>query len=142
MVLAAACSAPQEQVVEPEAPVEVDFPVILFDAGSAALDLHARQQIRALSATLKKSNRDEQGLIIEGHTDSLGSEKSNHAMSVQRAEAVARELMFNGIPRERTSVRAYGETRPAAPNTKPDGSDDPESRAANRRVEIRWNDGG
>lgn len=146
MVLAAGCSTPEKPVApEPQVVVItktiVDFPVILFEAGSVTLSLRARQQIRELSTAIKKSNRDDDGLLVEGHTDFLGNEKSNHAVSLQRAEAVARELMFNGIARERISVRAYGETRPAVPNTLPDGSDNPEGRAANRRVETAWKDG-
>lgn len=144
-VLAAGCTAPEKQGVAPEPqPVVVkpvvEFPVILFEPGSVTLTVQARQQVRELSASIKRSKKDRDSLIVEGHTDSLGSEESNKTVSLQRAEAVARELMFNGIGRDRITIRAYGEKRPAAPNTLPDGSDNPEGRAANRRVEIAWKD--
>lgn len=145
VVLSTGCVAPGDEAVsEPQVVVVtktvVDFPVILFEAGSVTLSLRARQQIRELSAAIKKASKDDD-LLVEGHSDSLGSEVSNQAVSLKRAEAVARELMFNGIGRERISVRAYGETQQTAPNTLPDGSDNPEGRAANRRVEIAWKNG-
>jgi outer membrane protein OmpA-like peptidoglycan-associated protein len=50
---------------------------------------------------------------------------------------VVREaLAILGVERDRMSARGFGESRPVAPNTKPDGSDNPAGRAQNRRVEI------
>ena len=51
-------------------------------------------------------------------------------------EAVAKELAGRGVPASRISTEAFGETRPVAPNRKPDGTDDPAGRAKNRRVEA------
>lgn len=75
-------------------------------------------------------------LTVEGHTDSKGTDAYNKDLSQRRADAVAAWLTdaSPGLPRPET--RAYGETRPAAPNEKPDGSDDPAGRQVNRRVEI------
>ena len=52
------------------------------------------------------------------------------------AEAVRDYLVKNGVSRARIDVIALGERRPIAPNAHADGSDDPEGRARNRRVEI------
>lgn len=77
-------------------------------------------------------------IIIEGHTDSKGSESYNLKLSMKRASSVrdwfVKKGKLTGVEYE---VVGYGELRPVAPNTKPDGTDNPEGRAKNRRVEIR-----
>jgi outer membrane protein OmpA-like peptidoglycan-associated protein len=60
----------------------------------------------------------------------------NLALSRRRAETVARELIGQGLHRERVTIQAYGEARPVAPNLNPDGTDNPAGRARNRRVEA------
>jgi OOP family OmpA-OmpF porin len=52
------------------------------------------------------------------------------------ARAVARELVKQGMSSDRVAHQAYGETRPVAPNRKPDSTDDAAGRAKNRRVEA------
>jgi OOP family OmpA-OmpF porin len=76
-------------------------------------------------------------ITIWGHSDSRGSDRDNIASSRRRAETIARYLEHKGIPAKRITVIALGEARPIAPNRKLDGSDDPEGRAKNRRVDIR-----
>ncbi len=73
---------------------------------------------------------------IEGHTDSRGSDEYNLKLSLKRAESVYKYLVENGIEPERLFVHGWGESRPIAPNENPDGSDNPEGRAKNRRVEF------
>jgi outer membrane protein OmpA-like peptidoglycan-associated protein len=75
-------------------------------------------------------------LILRGHSDSEGDDEANRIMSRKRAEAVREYLARKGFERSRIRVIALGETRPIAPNAKPDGSDDSAGRARNRRVEI------
>jgi outer membrane protein OmpA-like peptidoglycan-associated protein len=76
-------------------------------------------------------------VTIEGHTDAIGSDADNQGLSERRAAAVRTALEAElGSGYQYTSV-GFGETKPVAPNTKPDGSDDPDGRALNRRVEIR-----
>lgn len=67
---------------------------------------------------------------IQGHTDSIGSEKYNEKLSTARAIAVMEYLIAKGIDAERISASGYGETRPIAPN------DTEVGRAKNRRVEL------
>jgi OOP family OmpA-OmpF porin len=74
---------------------------------------------------------------LEGHTDSRGTEEYNQTLSEKRAEAVRQWLIKDGAA-EKAKILAtgYGELKPIAPNTTPDGKDNPEGRAENRRVEV------
>ena len=74
---------------------------------------------------------------IEGHTDGKGTHPYNMKLSENRAGSVKAWLVQNAsVAGSRISTRGWGETKPIAPNKKPDGSDDPEGRQKNRRVEI------
>lgn len=74
---------------------------------------------------------------IEGHTDSKGSDSYSQEQSERRALAVKDWLVRQaGSTPARLTARGLGETRPVAPNTRPDGSDDPAGRQRNRRVEV------
>ena len=74
---------------------------------------------------------------IAGHTDSKGSDEYNLQLSQQRAEAVAAWLVNNtNMTSDRLISKGYGETQPVADNQKPNGEDNPEGRAKNRRVEV------
>jgi outer membrane protein OmpA-like peptidoglycan-associated protein len=69
-------------------------------------------------------------LIVEGHTDSRGSESYNQGLSQRRADAVRDYLVQRGYPADRIQARGKGEDSPIADNASPEG------RANNRRVEI------
>jgi outer membrane protein OmpA-like peptidoglycan-associated protein len=73
-------------------------------------------------------------VIVEGHTDSKGSDAYNDKLSVRRANAVRAYLVKLGIPANRMTVRGMGERQPVASNATDEG------RAQNRRVEllVRW----
>ena len=73
---------------------------------------------------------------IEGHTDAKGSDAYNDTLSEKRAATVKQWLVARKAVSESTKVVGYGERKPVAPNTNPDGSDDPEGRQKNRRVEV------
>jgi photosystem I P700 chlorophyll a apoprotein A2 len=76
-------------------------------------------------------------ILIEGHTDGKGTHPYNMKLSENRADSVKTWLVQNAsVAGSRISTRGWGETKPIAPNKKPDGSDDPEGRQKNRRVEI------
>jgi outer membrane protein OmpA-like peptidoglycan-associated protein len=68
---------------------------------------------------------------VEGHTDSVGSDSYNQALSEKRAGAVKAYLVSEGISSSRIESRGYGETQPVADNESAIG------RAKNRRVEIK-----
>lgn len=72
----------------------------------------------------------ETDILVEGHTDNVGSQASNLALSKKRAEAVGAELKKDGLADNRLTVKWYGETQPKADNATPEG------RASNRRVNF------
>ena len=72
---------------------------------------------------------------IGGHTDGKGGKEYNRKLSERRAGSVKTWLVGHGASNQMNS-QGFGDTRPVAPNTKPDGSDDPDGRQKNRRVEI------
>ena len=74
---------------------------------------------------------------VAGHTDSKGTDEYNQALSERRARAVYDYLGSKGIGAERmVGPVGYGESKPIAPNTNEDGSDNPDGRAKNRRTEL------
>ena len=76
-------------------------------------------------------------VTIEGHTDSIGTDAYNEKLSERRANAVKHYLESKGVTASRLDAVGKGEGDPVAPNTKPDGKDNPEGRAKNRRVELK-----
>lgn len=75
---------------------------------------------------------------IQGHTDSKGTDEYNEALSMRRANEVKTFLIKKkGIAENRIVVKTFGEKQPAVPNELPNGEDDPEGRARNRRVEFK-----
>lgn len=74
---------------------------------------------------------------ISSHTDSRGTDTYNEKLSQKRAESVVKYLISKGIASERLKAKGYGESKPLAPNENPDGSDNPEGRAKNRRTEFK-----
>jgi len=75
-------------------------------------------------------------VLIEGHTDAKGSASYNQKLSEHRAESVKTWLVGKGISEQIIWTRGWGAAKPVAPNSKPNGADDPEGRQKNRRVEI------
>lgn len=72
----------------------------------------------------------DQMFLVEGHTASVGYEKGEMKLSVERANSVANALIQRGIPREKFICKGSGGTKPIADNSTPEG------KAKNRRVEI------
>lgn len=108
---------------------------VLFDFDSAAIRADAVPALRELAEVIRAHPGAR--VRIAGHTDAKGSEAYNQRLSERRAQSVRDWLVREaGLAEVAFLVRGYGETRPVAPNTKPDGSDDPEGRQKNRRVEV------
>jgi outer membrane protein OmpA-like peptidoglycan-associated protein len=75
--------------------------------------------------------------LIEGYTDSKGSDSYNLRLSDKRAASVKDWLVKKGgVGNKKMTTKGWGEANPVAPNENPDGSDNPEGRQKNRRVEI------
>jgi outer membrane protein OmpA-like peptidoglycan-associated protein len=108
---------------------------VLFDFDKAELRPEGRPALEKLVTVLKSYPSAKTKATIEGHTDSKGDEKYNQKLSERRAESVRRWLAQNGAAMA-MSTKGLGKAKPIAPNTKPDGRDDPEGRQKNRRVEI------
>jgi len=101
---------------------------LLFDFDSDVVRAEARTNLRNLAASLDKYPGSE--LLIVGHTDSVGTDAYNLALSQRRAEAAAAYLAAQGVDRARLSSRGLGEGEPVAPN------DSDAGRSRNRRVEV------
>ena len=105
---------------------------VLFDTGQATLKPGADRALDRLAQFLKDSPGTD--VLIEGHTDSVGSDDYNRALSQRRAQAVADELSARGISRDRTETKGLGKAYPVASN------DTQAGRQQNRRVEIVFSD--
>lgn len=77
-------------------------------------------------------------LRVVGHTDAVGGERYNAALSLRRARAVAAVLRGRTPAGIRVVAVGRGSAAPLAPETTSAGDDDPAARARNRRVELRW----
>jgi outer membrane protein OmpA-like peptidoglycan-associated protein len=107
---------------------------VLFDFDKATLQLKAEDTLTKAAAFIKE--RSARSVRIEGHTDNKGDDRYNQNLSERRAASVRQWFSSHGLGGVTFSVAGYGETRPIASNTKPDGSDDPDGRQKNRRVEL------
>jgi len=108
---------------------------VLFDFDKSDIRPSAADALKRIAALLKERAKGE--VRIEGHTDSKGQPSYNQKLSERRAEAVRKWLVEReGLTGVKFSTQGFGATRPKVPNTKPDGSDDPDGRQSNRRVEI------
>ena len=114
----------------------VELAGVSFAPNSSSLTPAARSLLQKLASIVNSGDFDTRVLTIEGHTDSVGRESYNLKLSTERAEVVGQELVFNQVRADRITIVGYGETRPIASNTKPDGSPDTEGQAKNRRVDI------
>jgi len=108
---------------------------VLFDFDKADILPKAREALKQAAEVVREKGK---GVVqIDGHTDSKGSDAYNQKLSERRANAVMDWLINKeGLKNVRFATRGFGAKKPVAPNTKPDGSDDPEGRQKNRRVEI------
>ena len=101
---------------------------ILFDFNSADLRGESRDTLSDLAENFRQYPDNE--IIVEGHTDSVGTESYNQKLSERRAANVADYLIDKGVNASNITVYGYGELRPKSSN------DSAEGRQLNRRVEI------
>jgi outer membrane protein OmpA-like peptidoglycan-associated protein len=113
-------------VEKPSAPVVLRN--VFFASGSAELKQESIPELNQLKSFLE--DNPERGIIINGHTDNVGEEADNLALSEARAKAVRDYLASHGINPIRLGYKGYGESRPIATNETPEG------RALNRRTEF------
>jgi OmpA-OmpF porin, OOP family len=113
----------------PPAAVKVTYAAdAFFDSGKSVLKADGKAKLDDLTGKVKAINLEV--IIAVGHTDSDGSDASNQALSVRRAEAVKAYLVSKGIEKNRVYTEGKGEKQPVADNKTNEG------KAKNRRVEI------
>lgn len=102
---------------------------VLFKSGKSSLLQIAKRQLDKVAAALMEQDESKR-IIVEGHTDSRGSNRRNQQLSQDRAEVVRNYLVSQGVKADRISAIGKGEDEPIADNRSAEG------RANNRRVEI------
>lgn len=105
---------------------------VLFETAKATLKPGAYTTIDRLATVLNEDR--ERKVLIEGHTDSVGSDEYNQGLSERRAAAVQAALFERGVAASQISTIGKGETTPVASN------DDAAGRQQNRRVELVFQD--
>lgn len=106
---------------------------VLFDFDKAELKPEADAELKKAADVIAQKGKGV--ILITGHTDGKGSDAYNLRLSLARAEAVKSWFIAQGLQRN-YQTEGKGAANPVAPNTHADGSDNPEGRAKNRRVEI------
>lgn len=105
---------------------------VLFDTNRSELKAGGMRSVEKLSGFLKAYPK--RTALVEGFTDSTGSDATNQTLAARRAESVQAALVGMGVTRERIAAKGYGEAFPVASNATTDG------RQLNRRVEIVLSD--
>ena len=90
----------------------------------------------ALDQLAQRIAATDQSVVIEGHTDAKGTDAYNQRLSQRRAASVRDALVERGLRLVQLTVRGYGKTKAVAPNQNLDGSDNPEGRQKNWRVDV------
>lgn len=101
---------------------------VLFNVNSAGLDPGSQGTLSQVAQVLHDYTKT--AVVVQGHTDSTGSEEHNQALSQRRAQAVHNYLVGRGVEPARMTAVGYGESLPAASN------DTEWGRQQNRRVDI------
>lgn len=122
---------PKDDIKKSEV-IEIGVPIILegitFDKNKSEIKPESEVSLWNAYQTLK--NYPEMVVEISGHTDNVGSRKSNIELSIRRANAVKEWLVQRGIEPERIKTKGYGPDRPIAPNNSE------ENKRKNRRIEF------
>jgi outer membrane protein OmpA-like peptidoglycan-associated protein len=121
-----------------ETPTEIRIELsadVLFGFDKATLLPKAQEALKQVAQVIRDQAKG--AVRIDGYTDSKGSATYNQKLSERRANAVRDWLVRReGLTGIRFITQGFGAGNPVAPNTHPDGSDNPEGRQKNRRVEI------
>ena len=128
---ARAARAPARPPAPPAAPPVQERLVLRgvnFATNSAAIDPVSEVVLDVTADQLRE--RPGLDIVVEGHTDSVGSEAYNEGLSQRRADSVLKYLVRKGVPAGRLTARGVGESNPVASN------DTAEGQALNRRVEL------
>ncbi|MBP1688640.1 MAG: hypothetical protein H6Q33_4783, partial [Deltaproteobacteria bacterium] len=123
---------PVAQAAPPPPPPPAKKKIVLrsvhFDFDKATLKSEAKPILDEAVQVLKQEGSVD--IVVEGHTDSVGTDQYNLGLSRRRAETVRTYLVEHGVARSRITAEGLGESKPVASNDTADG------RAQNRRVEL------
>lgn len=111
-----------------------DTLAIYFKFDSEELTPRTEKQLKIVTHLLKLD--PSKAITISGHTDAVGGKQYNNALSFKRATTVKNYFINQGVLPAQIITESHGAQHPRLPNTKEDGSDNPEGRRANRRTEI------
>ena len=116
--------------------IRVELPGdVLFDFDKTNLKPAAEETLKKLATIIRSKSKG--SVLINGYTDSKGSDPYNQRLSEGRATSVKQWLTTQGgVPATGLQTRGFGKANPVAPNTGANGADNPDGRAKNRRVEV------
>lgn len=109
---------------------------IYFDYDKDEINAQSAKELDKIVEILN-DNPDITLVEMASHTDSVASNSYNLDLSQRRAQSTVNYLMRRGIDSKRLTAKGYGEEKPIARNTNPDGTDNPVGRQKNRRTEFR-----
>jgi len=109
---------------------------VTFKFNKADLSPQGKAQLDKVAAEILGLKSNLQHVVINGYTDSVGSDKYNLDLSDKRSKSVAKYLADKGVPKNKLFVKGMGKAKPIADNKSKEG------RAKNRRVEIAITSGG
>jgi outer membrane protein OmpA-like peptidoglycan-associated protein len=101
---------------------------VFFDTGKATIKSVSFTLLNQVATVLKTA--ESMRVLVEGHTDSVGSDATNMKLSDARSESVRQYLIGQGVPNDRLTAQGFGETKPIESNRTAKG------RELNRRVEF------
>ena len=101
---------------------------VLFAVDSASLSGDARSSLGQAASVMNEYNKT--AVVVQGHTDSTGTDQHNQGLSERRAGSVVSELVSQGVNRDRIASMGFGESQPVADNATSEG------RRRNRRVDV------
>lgn len=108
---------------------------IYFGFDQYKLDKKLKKQLDVVADIINKEMQIRK-IWVNAHTDGKGEDEYNQILSMNRSTSVKDYLLKKGIPEVMMEIKYYGESLPLESNTFPDGSDNPEGRKRNRRVEM------
>jgi len=107
---------------------------ILYDFNSYDLKPESKHVLDGLITIMNDNPKIK--VELGSHTDGLGTDRANNELSQDRAQECVNYIILKGIAPDRIIAKGYGKQVPIAPNTFPDGRDNPEGRKLNRRTEF------
>jgi OOP family OmpA-OmpF porin len=117
----------------------VDKPIViknvLYDYDKATLRPESKTVLNEIVTIMKDNPKIK--VELAAHTDSKGSDQYNYILSQKRAQACVDYIITMGVDESRIYAKGYGESRPIAQNTLPNGKDNPDGRQLNRRTEFK-----